>query len=171
MRNLILSLLVLPLSGMSGCKASNNPSTSSLSSLIRQQTSIVDQEVADAGLYSGVLEEYARDSTQIVNPDHVVDEALLVPVNGEFTGTVEDLVKTIAAATGYGTAAEGEKPASPIIIVVVQYNLPAVGILREGFLQAKYRARLVIDQDTKTLTIVYRRPERSPVPHREDRTL
>ena len=157
--------------GMAGCATSEDPTVSSVSGLIHRETSIVDREVADAGHYPGALEGFARESTKIINPDHVVDEALLVPVNGEFTGTVEDLVKTIASAIGYGTAAEGEKPGAPIIVVVVQYDLPAVGILREGFLQAKDRARLVIDQASKTITIVYRRPERSPVPHPEDRVI
>ena len=171
MRILTMPFLAAIQLGMVGCTTSDDPSAGSVSSLINNETSIVDQEIADAGLYPGVLEGYARDSTKIINPDHVEDETLLVPVNGEFTGTVEDLVKTIAAATGYTTAAEGEKPGAPIIIVVVQYELAAIGILREGFLQAKDRARLVIDQTSKTMTIVYRRPERSPVPNLEDRVI
>ncbi|WP_136661462.1 DotD/TraH family lipoprotein [Nitratireductor sp. XY-223] len=172
-RSLQLRILTMPFLsaiqlGIVGCATSDDPSAGSVSSLINSEISIVDREIADAGLYPGVLEGYARESTRIINPDHVVDEALLVPVNGEFTGTVEDLVKTIAASIGYSTAAEGEKPGAPIIVVVVQYELPAIGILREGFLQAKGRARLVIDQTSKTMTIVYRRPERSPVPNLED---
>ncbi len=168
MRILTMPFLSAIQLGIVGCATSDDPSAGSVSSLINSEISIVDREIADAGLYPGVLEGYARESTRIINPDHVVDEALLVPVNGEFTGTVEDLVKTIAASIGYSTAAEGEKPGAPIIVVVVQYELPAIGILREGFLQAKGRARLVIDQTSKTMTIVYRRPERSPVPNLED---
>ena len=171
MRILTMPFLAAIQLGMAGCATSDDPSAGSVSSLIHRETSIVDREIADAGLYPGVLEGYARDTTMIINPDHVVDEALLVPVDGEFTGTVEDLVKTIAAVIGYSAAAEGEKSGAPIIVVIVQYDLPAIGILREGFLQAKDRARLVIDQASKTITIVYRRPERSPVPNLEDRVI
>ena len=156
---------------MAGCTTFEDSSAGSVSNLIHRETSIVDRQIADAGLYPGVLEGYALGSTKVINPDHLEDEALLIPVNGEFTGTVEDLVKTIAASIGYSTAAEGEKPGAPIIVVVVQYELPAIGILREGFLQAKDRARLVIDQASKTMTIVYRQPERSPVPQLEDRVI
>lgn len=166
-----LSILMLTSSLVVGCSGSISPTITSLSNLIDEQTSVVDKQVADAGLYPGVLESYARNSTKVINPDHVDDEALLDPVDGQFTGTVEDLVTQIAATIGYGTAAAGEKPGSPIIVVVMQYNLPAIGILREGFLQAKDRAHLVVDQTTKTLTIMYRRPVRSPVPYLEGQAI
>ncbi|MDA8587238.1 DotD/TraH family lipoprotein [Rhodobacteraceae bacterium] len=140
----------------------------SISSLVAQQTADVDREIADAGLYNGVLEPLATGQVILRNPDHAVDEQLLRIVNSEFTGKIEDLVSLIARETGYRVIADGEKPGAPIVIVLVQRDLPAIGALREGFHQAHGRAKLFVDQSAKTMIIHYRRHEASPIPHQED---
>jgi hypothetical protein len=150
------------------CSATKLPETTSLSALIDSETSVVDREIADAGLYNGVLEPYATGTTSLKNPDYVTDERLMTVVHSAFTGPVEDFVSRIALETGYRVIAQGEKPGAPILITLVQENLPAMGALSEAFFQGKRRAELVVDQRAKTMTIVYSRPERSPVPHIED---
>jgi hypothetical protein len=163
-------MLIALLGAAAGCTTPQPTELRSVSSLVEQQTSDVEREVADASLYNNVLEPFAVSTVTLLNPgDHVTDEELLRVVNSEFTGKIEDLVSLIAQATGYRVIADGEKPGAPIVIVLVQQDLPAMGALREGFHQAKGRARLTVDQRTRTMTIHYARPERSPVPHREDR--
>lgn len=164
-RTTITSLCFL---GCVACSATRLPKTTSLSALIDAETSVVDREIADAGLYNGVLEPYATGTTSLKNPDYVTDERLMTVVHSAFTGPVEDFVSKIALETGYRVIAQGEKPGAPILITLVQENLPAMGALSEAFFQGKRRAELIVDQRTKTMTIVYSRPERSPVPHTED---
>lgn len=161
-------LLIVTLSSAAACTAARAPESTGLSALIEAETSLVDREIADAGLYAGVLEPYATGTVSLKNPDHVTDERLMNVVHSAFTGPIEDFVSTMALATGYRVVAEGEKPGAPILITLVQRDLPVMGALREAFFQGKARARLVVDQRAKTMTIVYSRPERSPVPHIED---
>lgn len=154
--------------GLAGCQKATKPRpATSLTAIVDKQTSSVDREIDDAGLY-GVLEDYARGTTTLLNPDYATDEAILDPVNGKFTGPIEDLVKEVAADTGYRVIADGEKPGSPIFITIIQNDLTYIGLLSEGFLQAKGRARIIVDQQAKTMTIHYRRHEKSPVPALED---
>jgi len=162
------ALILIWLLGCTACTTARPPKTTSLSGLIDKETSAVDREVADAGLYPGVLEPYAVGTVVLKNPDTVTDEALMAVVHAAFNGPIEDLVSRIALETGYKIIAQGEKPGSPIIITLIQRDLPAMGALREGFFQAKDRAGLVVDQRTRNMTIVYLRPEASPVPHIED---
>ncbi|WP_299592817.1 DotD/TraH family lipoprotein [uncultured Tateyamaria sp.] len=150
------------------CTVTKPPATTSLSALIDAETSVVDREIADAGLYNDVLEPYATGSTTLKNPDYVTDERLMNVVHSQFTGPIEDFVSKMALETGYRVIAQGEKPGAPILITLVQRDLPSMGALREAFFQGKDRASLVVDQRTTTMTIVYKRPERSPVPHIED---
>ncbi len=161
-------LVTLGVLSCAACTVTKPPAMTSLSALIDAQTSVVDREIADAGLYSGVLEPYATGSTSLKNPDYVTDERLMNVVHSQFTGPIEDIVSKMALETGYRVIAQGEKPGAPILITLVQRDLPAMGALREAFFQGKDRAALVVDQRTKTMTIVYKRPERSPVPHIED---
>jgi len=153
------------------CSATKPPATTSLSALIDAETSVVDREIADAGLYNGVLEPYTISTTSMKNPDYVTDERLMTVVHSVFTGPIEDFVSKMAFETGYRVIAEGEKPGVPILITLDQQNLPAMGALSEAFFQGKDRARLIVDQQTKIMTIVYSRPERSPVPHIEDQEI
>lgn len=162
------TLIVMGLLTVAGCTVTKPPATTSLSALIDSETSMVDREIADAGLYNGVLEPYYIDTITLKNPDYVTDQKLMTVVHSQFTGPIEDFVSKMALETGYRVIAQGEKPGSPILITLVQRDLPAMGALREAFFQGKDRAGLVVDQQAKTMTIVYSRPERSPVPHLED---
>lgn len=164
-RTMIVSLSLL---GCVACGATRPPVSTGLSALIEAETSVVDREIADAALYDGVLEPYATGTTTLKNPAHVTDARLMTVVHSAFTGPVEDFVGKVALETGYRVIAQGEKPGAPILITLVQQNLPAMGALREAFFQGKGRAQLIVDQRTRTMTIVYSRPERSPVPHIED---
>lgn len=164
-RNISVTILLF---GVAACTTAKPPQTTSLSALVDAETSVVDREIADAGLYNGVLEPYSTGNTTLKNPDYVTDEQLMTVVHSQFTGPIEDFVSKLALETGYRVIAQGEKPGSPILITLVQRDLPAMGALREAFFQGKDRAGLVVDQRTKTMTIVYSRPERSPVPHIED---
>lgn len=161
-------LVTIGVLSCAACTTARPPTTTSLSALIDAETSVVDREIADAGLYNGVLEPYATGTTTLRNPDYVTDERLMTVVHSQFTGPIEDFVSKIALETGYRVIAQGEKPGAPILITLVQRDLPAMGALREAFFQGKDRAGLVVDQRARTMTIVYSRPERSPVPHIED---
>lgn len=161
-------LMIGLIATLAACTSPRNDDGPSISSLVAQQTSDVDREIADAGLYNGVLEPLATGQVILRNSEHVVDEQLLRTVNSEFTGKIEDLVSIIARETGYRVIADGEKPGAPIVVVLVQRNLPAIGALREAFTQARGRAKVFVDQSAKTMTIHFYRHEASPVPHRED---
>ena len=162
------TFLMFWLLSVAACTIARAPQSTSLTGLIDNETSSVDREIADAGLYPGVLEPYATGTVSLKGPDHVTDDALLTVVHSQYTGPVEDFVSKVALETGYRIKAQGEKPGAPIIITLVQRDLPAMGALREAFFQGKDRAGLVVDQRSRTMTIVYKRPERSPVPHIKD---
>ncbi len=164
-QNIFLNFVLL---SAAACTVAREPESTSLSALIEAETSMVDREIGDAGLYTGVLEPYATGTATLKNPDHVTDERLMTVVQSAFTGPIEDFVSRMALETGYRVIAQGEKPGAPILITLVQRNLPVMGALREAFFQGKARAGLVVDQRSKTMTIIYSRPERSPVPHIED---
>lgn len=161
-------LMIGLIATLAACTSPRSDDGPSISSLVAQQTSDVDREIADAGLYNGVLEPFATGQVILRNPEHAVDEQLLRIVNSEFTGKIEDFVSIIAREAGYRVIADGEKPGAPIVVVLVQRNLPAIGALREAFTQAKGRAKVFVDQSARTMTIHYDRHEASPVPHQED---
>ena len=142
-RNISVTILLF---GVAACTTTKPPQTTSLSALIDAETSVVDREIADAGLYNGVLEPYATGNTTLKNPDYVTDEQLMTVVHSQFTGPIEDFVSKVALETGYRVIAQGEKPGAPILITLVQRDLPAMGALREAFFQGKDRAGLVVDQ-------------------------
>ncbi len=168
-----ISLMGIGFILLSACTAAQKEEgpKSSLSGLIDQTVAGVDREVEEAQLYSHVLQVPAWDTTKIINPSHVEEGSLLTVLDGKFSGTIEDLTKLVAREIDYKVLSVGEKPGSPIIITVVQNDISAIGLLREGYEQAKNRARLVINQQDKTLTLKYHRPEKSPVPSVEENTL
>lgn len=168
MRVVEATIVILGVLSCAACTVTKPPETSSVSALIEAETSAVDREIADAGLYNSVLEPFAVNTATLKNPDYVTDERLMTVVHSQFTGPIEDFVTKMALETGYRVVAQGEKPGAPIIIMLVQRNLPAMGALSEAFFQGKSRAELIVDQRARTMTIVYKRPERSPVPHLED---
>ena len=171
MRAMQNALITISLFATAGCASAPAPDSGRLDGLVDQQLAEVQRQIADAGLYDGALEPYATGTTTLVNPEHLADETLLSFIDPAFNGTIEELVEAVADRTGYRAVADGEKPGAPIVIVLVQHDLTVIGALREGFLQAKHSARLIIDQRARTMTIVYARPEASPVPSLEDREI
>jgi len=167
-KTLVLFALVYLLSGCT--ISSENAASEDISALIEAETSIVNREIADASSYSNVLQPLAIRTTTM-RPDHVTDYALLNIVDATYSGTVEEFVATVALATGYRLVVEGEKPGAPILITLVKSGLPAIGALREALWQAKNRVELMVDQNSKTMKLVYARPERSPVPHLDDKKI
>ena len=150
---------------LSGCAKPVAPSLAGVEAYIDQQTAFTVDNKEYASRY-GALAPYAPNAVDLSPSKPAV--ALLVLVDGNFNGTVEDLTKKVASLLGYRVAANGEKPGAPIMIAVQQYNLSALGLLREGFAQARTRATLTIDQFNRVMTVNYLRPESSPVSHQDD---
>ena len=150
---------------LAGCAKPIDPSLAGVEAYIDQQTAFTIDNKEYASRY-GALASYAPNAVDL-SPSRPAIE-LLVLVDGNFNGTVEDLTKKIADLLGYRVAANGEKPGAPVMIAVQQYNLSALGLLREGFAQARTRATLTIDQFNRVMTVNYLRPESSPVPHQDD---
>lgn len=164
-RNVFLISLSVALSG---CMSPTKPGASAdIAALIEAETAIVDREITDARSYSNVLQPLAFRTT-VMRPDYVTDYVLLNIVNASYSGTIEEFVSKVALETGYRLVVEGEKPGAPIVITLVKSGLPAIGALREALWQSKNRVKLIVDQRSKTMKLVYARPERSPVPHLED---
>lgn len=161
----IIIALCLP---FAGCAKAPPPDLTGISGYIAQQTAFTEDQKEYAAR-RGALAGYNAEAVQLV-PNYPSD-ALFRLVDSRWNGTVEDLTQRIAKLTGYSTAAYGEKPGAPIVVAVNQADLTAIGLLREGFAQARTRATLTIDQNTRVMTIRYKRPEASPVPHQDDTTL
>lgn len=153
---------------VTGCAKAPPPDLTGISGYIAQQTAFTDDQKEYAARH-GALASYNDDAVQIV-PNYPSDELFLL-VESRWNGTVEDLTKRMALLTGYRVAASGEKPGAPITVAVNQADLTAIGLLREGFAQVRTRATLTIDQNNRVMTIRYKRPESSPVPHQDDVTL
>ena len=151
-----------------GCAKPVDQSLAGVETYIDQQTAFTVDNKEYASRY-GALAPYAQNAVDLSPSKPAVE--LLVLVDGNFNGTVEDLTKRVGGLLGYRVAASGEKPGAPIAVAVHQYNLSALGLLREGFAQARTRATLTIDQFNKVMTVNYRRPEGSPVPHQDDTIL
>ena len=161
-----IALLLATAASLSGCaKPPIDPSLAGVSAYIDQQTAFTLDNKEYAAQY-GALAPYAVNPVDLVPSRPAVE--LLVLVDGNFNGTVEDLTKHVAALLGYRVTADGEKPGAPIYVAVHQYNLSALGLLREGFAQARTRATLTINQASRVMTVNYARPEKSPVPHQDD---
>ncbi|WP_019998592.1 DotD/TraH family lipoprotein [Aureimonas ureilytica] len=161
----IIVALCLP---FAGCAKAPPPDLTGISGYIAQQTAFTEDQKAYAAR-RGALAGYNAEAVQLV-PNYPSDELFRL-VDSRWNGTVEDLTQRIAKLTGYRVAASGEKPGAPIAVAVNQADLTAIGLLREGFAQARTRATLTIDQNTRVMTIRYKRPEASPVPHQDDTTL
>jgi hypothetical protein len=152
---------------LAGCTSVQTVTAPSIGHYIDNQVTYVRGEISDAYLYSGVLEGYASKTVELRNPSSPTP-VLMTTVDAMWQGTIDELTTAVAGEIGYTVSASGEKSGSPILISTNLYNLPALGLLREAYGQAKGRARLVIDQGRNHMTIHYARPERSPVPHKED---
>ncbi|MEC5291925.1 DotD/TraH family lipoprotein [Aurantimonas sp. C2-6-R+9] len=151
---------------VSGCAAKPvGPDISAVSRYIDQQTAFAVDNKEFAARY-GALAAYNPNAVFLEPPQP--DNAFFILVDSQFQGTVEDLTKHIAGALGYEVAAAGEKPGAPITVSVNQPSLTALGLLREGFAQARTRATLTIDQRARVMTVRYKRPESSPVAHQDD---
>lgn len=161
---IVRSLAFITAIFLSGC-ASKPPATSSVDRFIDKQTAFVVDELQYVSNYPGALASYDTDPIRIVRGD---DPNLYVVVDAIWTGTVEDLAKHVGRHLGYDVMSQGEKLGSPLIVSVTSYTLPAIGLLRQGFSQARGRAKLEIDAVNRVMTIIYRRPERSPIPHQDD---
>lgn len=135
-------------------------------------TSIEDanQERSYASLYKNAVARPVSGMVRIRNPENATG-SINAPIVSRFQGTLDDLIKEVARKTGYSVQADGERAGAPILISVNWDALPAIGLLQEGFSQAKGQARLTVNQATKTLTVHYIRRERSPVPHLDDTRL
>ncbi|MCK5934048.1 MAG: DotD/TraH family lipoprotein [Fulvimarina manganoxydans] len=161
-----LLAVITPALLFTGCaRPVADPSLAGVEAYIDQQTAFTVDNKAYAARY-GALASTNPNAVDVV-PSAIQNEWLLL-VDGNFNGTVEDLTKKMAALLDYRVAADGEKPPSPIFVAVHQYNLSAIGLLREGFAQARTRATLTVDQFNRVLTVHYLRPEQSPVPHQDD---
>ena len=161
-----IALLLATAASLAGCaKPPLDPSLADIAAYIDQQTAFTADNEQYAAQY-GALAPYAVNSVDLI-PSRPETELLLL-VDGNFNGSVEDLTKQVAALLNYRVAANGEKPGAPIYVAVQQYNLSALGLLREGFAQARTRATLTINQASKVMTVNYTRPENSPVPHQDD---
>lgn len=147
-----------------GCAKAPPPDLTGLSGYIAQQAAFTEDQKEYAARH-GVLADYNSEAVQLV-PNYPSDELFRL-VDSRWNGTVEDLTQRIAKLTGYGVAASGEKPGAPITVAVNQADLTAIGLLREGFGQARTRATLTIDQTNRVMTVRYKRPESSPVPHQD----
>lgn len=151
---------------LSGCASKPvGPGIDAVSRYIDQQTAFVLDNKEFASRY-GALAAYNPNAVTL-QPSYPGDE-LFVLVASQWNGTIEDLTKEMASLLGYRVAASGEKPGAPIYVAVHQHNLTALGLLREGFAQARGRATLTIDQHSRVMTVRYLRPESSPVPHQDD---
>ncbi len=161
----IIVALCLP---VAGCAKAPPPDLTGISGYIAQQTAFTEDQKEYASRY-GALAGYNANAVQLV-PNYPSEELFRL-VDSRWNGTVEDLTQHIAKLTGFRVAASGEKPGAPIVVAVNQADLTAIGLLREGFAQARTRATLTIDQNNRVMTIRYLRPESSPVPHQDDVTI
>ncbi|MET3600685.1 DotD/TraH family lipoprotein [Martelella mangrovi] len=159
--SLVLAVLV-------GCTSTGEVSSDSPTiNYIDNQVHLVRSELNDAALYQGVLEPRATNTVEVRNPE-TAQGPLMKVLDAEWQGTLDELTTRVASEVGYSVSASGEKSGAPILISTNFYNLPALGLLREAYGQAKGRARLVVDQGRRHMTIYYARPEQSPIPHQED---
>lgn len=160
--------LLVAATTFAGCAKHDPIDTTAVSSFIDKQTAYVVDEVGYASNYPGALASYDQNAVRLIGAEA---PELFTLVNAQWSGTLEDLARKVARSIGYGTAARGERLPHKTIAVVNSYNLPAIGLLRQGFAQGRGRVRLEVNTRTRTLTVVYARPERSPIPHQEDTTL
>lgn len=162
------SAAIVAVSVLAGCAPSRESSLKPIDRYIDQQTEFAIDHKRYASRF-GALAGDNMNAVEIV-PNRIAPGLQRI-VDGKFNGTVEELTKKVAALLDYKVAAEGEKPPSPIRVVIQQYNLTALGLLREGFAQARTRATLKIDQRNRVLKVIYKRPESSPVSHQDDEIL
>ena len=165
----ILACLALAIA-VAGCVEKPKFKTLAVGPYIDGKVATAAEEKSYASLYPRALEGYDRGTVTLRNPT-VASEALLVTSDGRFNGTVEEFVKLVASKVGYSVRASGERSGAAIHISVQMDGYPLIGILQEGFGQAKHQARLDIDQTQRVMTVRYIRPERSPVPHLDDTRL
>ncbi|MCD1635874.1 DotD/TraH family lipoprotein [Martelella mediterranea] len=158
----------LALAVLAGCTSTRDaPSDSPTINYIDNQVHLVRSALNDAALYQNVLEARATNTVEVRNPG-IAQGPLMKIVDAEWQGTLDELTTRVASEVDYSVSASGEKAGAPILISTNFYNLTALGLLREAYGQAKGRARLVIDQGARHMTIYYARPEQSPIPHQED---
>lgn len=155
---------------VAGCAEKPKFKSLAVSPYIDGKVATAAEEKSYASLYPRALEGYARGTATLRNPVTATG-ALLVTTDGRFNGTVEEFVKLVASKVGYSVRASGERSGAAIHISVQMNGYPLIGVLQEGFGQAKHQARLDIDQAEKVMTVHYIRRERSPVPHLDDTRL
>ncbi len=161
----IIAMLCIP---MVSCAKAPPSDLTGISGYIAQQTSFTEDYKAYTARH-GALAGYNAEAVQLI-PSYPSGELFRL-VDSRWNGPVEDLSQRMARLAGYSLRVSGEKPGAPIVVAVQQSDLTAIGLLREGFAQARTRATLTIDQNSRVMTIHYKRPEASPVPHQDDKAL
>lgn len=164
MRTLLASLLAMS-TVLAGCAKPTTIDTSTVDAFIGKQTAYVIDEVADAAKYPNALASYDNNAVSIIG---LQTPELFTVVDATWNGSLEQMTRKVARSLGYATAARGEKLPAPTIATVNAFNLPAIGFLRQGFAQGRGRLRLEVDTRRKVFTVIYARPEASPIPHQDD---
>ncbi|WP_094507472.1 DotD/TraH family lipoprotein [Brucella thiophenivorans] len=166
MKYILLAGVVL----LSGCAQSPKFNTKPIGPMIEKNIDSIVEEKRFVYLEKGVINPRPIGVITMVRKE-TPSGSLMSPMNATFQGTIEDLVKVVASRIGFSVSKYGERSGAPILVSVNASNSTPYYILEEGLLQAQGQVRITIDQAHKSITVRYKRPERSPVAHIDDTRL
>nr|WP_278520248.1 DotD/TraH family lipoprotein [Brucella anthropi] len=155
---------------LAGCAQTTNFHTKDVGLMVDKSITDIDEEKKFVYLEKSAFNQRPVGVITLVHKEPP-SGALMMPMSAIFNGPVDDLIKSTAAKIGYSVRKYGERPGAPALVAVNRHNDTAYGIMEEGLLQAHGLVRITIDQRHKSITVRYKRPERSPVAHIDDTRL
>ncbi|GLU29905.1 DotD/TraH family lipoprotein [Brucella sp. NBRC 12950] len=166
MRYILIAGIVL----MTGCTNKPVMDTKPISPIIDQKIDTIKEEKNFVYLEKSDFNHRPTGVIRMIESAQS-DTSLFMPMRASFQGPIEDLIRNTAAEIGYGVRKYGERPGAPVLVSVKRSSDTAYAILEEGLLQSQGLVRLTIDPAHKSMTVRYKRPEKSPVPHIDDARL
>lgn len=155
---------------LAGCAQTNSFHTKDVGVMVDESIADIDKEKKFVYVENSAFNQRPTGVITLVHKDPP-SGALMMSMSTIFNGPVEDLIKSTATKIGYSVRKYGERPGAPVLVAVNRHNDTAYGIMEEGLLQAHGMVRITIDQRHKSITVRYKRPERSPVAHTDDTRL
>jgi defect-in-organelle-trafficking protein DotD len=152
---------------ISACSASKKINTKDIGVMIDNASNSIRDKKRFVYLENGAFNTKPI-GVIIINSGAKPSGVLLSPMSASFDGPIEELIKNIASHIGYSVRSYGERSGAINFVTVNRQNSTPYEIIEDGLLQTNGLVRLAIDQESRSFTARYKRPERSPVSHPED---
>lgn len=153
-------LLLVSSIALMGCQTAQTAFSGDAPQLVAAPDSVSAMLADAADRASTALEtlaavEYARSPGVAIATSGDAPPELRRAITVNWVGPIEPITKTLADRAGYGFAAIGSPPPTPLVVSLDMENRPVVDVLRDLGLQLGMRADIKVDPNRRVVEIHY----------------